>query len=263
MTTADTTIAALRSGHDSLAALVSGLSDADLAGPSGSAEWDISQVLSHLGSGAEIARATVQAALDGQPNPGHDFNLSVWDRWNAMSGRERADGFLRSNASFTELYESMDAGTRESLRIDVGFLPAPVDVATAARLRLNELTLHSWDVRVGFDDTATLAPEATEPLLAGTGDLIGWIGKADQRGDGDLVIHVVTSDPAAEFTLRLAERVSVDFAVPEQADGTLTLPAESWLRLVAGRLTPQHTSSDVTTTGAADLDLLRRVFPGY
>jgi uncharacterized protein (TIGR03083 family) len=263
MSNADTTIVAMRTGHDSLAALVSTLSDDDLARPSGATEWDIAQVLSHLGSGAEIARATVQAALDGKPNPGRDFNQTVWSRWNAMSRREQADGFRRSNPAPIELYESMDADTRENLRIDLGFMPAPVDVATAARLRLSELTLHSWDVRVGFDEDATLAPEATGPLLKGTGDLLGWIGKADQLNGARAVIQVTTTGPTSVFALRLADPISVDLDVPEHPDGTLTLPAEAWLRLVAGRLSARHTPSGVTATGAADLDLLRKVFPGY
>src|ERR1700686_391006 len=83
MSSADTIISALRTGHDSIAELVSKLSDEDLARQSGAAEWDISQVLSPLGSGAEIAQATVQAALDGNPNPGRDLNMTIWDRWNA------------------------------------------------------------------------------------------------------------------------------------------------------------------------------------
>lgn len=43
----------------------------------------------------------------------------------------------------------------------------------------------------------------------------------------------------------------------------LTRPAEALLRLVAGRLAPPHTPDEVRLRGAADLDLLRRVFPGY
>ena len=77
---ADTVIAALHSGHDTLAGLVSGFSDDDLAHSSGSAEWDVSQVLSHLGSGAEIGQATLRAALAGEPNPGSDYNHTVWDK---------------------------------------------------------------------------------------------------------------------------------------------------------------------------------------
>ncbi len=263
MTNADTNIAALRSGYDTLAELVTKLGDDDLAGPSGAAEWDVSQVLSHLGSGAEIGQATLQAALDGNPNPGSDFNHGVWDRWNAMSGRERADGFQRANESLIGLFESLDAGTRESLRVDLGFLPAPVDVATAARMRLSEFALHSWDVRVAVDPAATIAPEAVGSLLQGSPDLLGWLGKTEPLNGAHAVLAVTTSHPDSVFTLHLTDGVRMTFDVPEQPDGTLTLPAEAWLRLAAGRLSPQHTPAGVATTGPVDLDLLRRIFPGY
>ncbi|GAA2208834.1 maleylpyruvate isomerase family mycothiol-dependent enzyme [Nonomuraea monospora] len=263
MTSTDAVISALRTGHDALAADVSSFGEDDLARPSGSAEWDVSEVLSHLGSGAEIGRANLQAALDGRPGPGRDFMQSVWDRWNAMTRRQRADGFLASDRTLVELYESLDQDTRTNLRIDLGFLPAPVDVATAGRMRLSEAALHAWDVRVAFDEHAALAPEATRRLLHGAPDLIGWTGKADRLDGQRAVIQVTTSEPASEFALRLQEPISVDFDLPDKADGTLALPAESWLRLVAGRLAPQHTPEGVATTGAADLDLLRRVFPGY
>jgi uncharacterized protein (TIGR03083 family) len=263
MSNADTVIAALRSGHDSLADRVSGFSDEDLAGPSGSAEWDISQVLSHLGSGAEISRATLQAALDGEPNPGSDFNHAVWDKWNAMTRRERADGFLEANQDLLALLESLDEQTKDNLSIDMGFLPAPVDVAIAARMRLNEFTLHSWDISVVSAEDAVLPADATAALLHGEPSLIGWIGKADPLNGRQAVVAVTTTEPASVFALRLQASVSVDFDAPEQPDGTLTLPAEAWLRLVAGRLAPQHTPASVVATGAVGLELLRQVFPGY
>jgi uncharacterized protein (TIGR03083 family) len=263
MSSADTVIAALRTGYDDLAGSVSGLSDDDLARPSGAAEWDISQVLSHLGSGAEITRATLRAALDGQANPGFEFNQSVWDKWNAMTRRERADGFLQVNQTLLALYESLDAATRENLRIDLGFLPAPVDLTTATRMRLSEFALHSWDVRVGLDEHATLAPEAVANLLHQGLDLLAWTSKPEQLGDRQLVLQLTTTDPGSVSTLRLETPISVDSEVPERPDGTLTLPAEAWLRLVAGRLSPRHTPAAIVTTGAADLALLRRVFPGY
>lgn len=260
---ADAIIAALNTANDTLAELVPGLSDADLARTSAAAEWDISQVLSHLGSGAEITRAGLEAAVASTPRPGADFNNSVWDRWNAMTRRERADGYLTSNRALIELYNSIDAATRESLRLDMGFLPAPVDLATAAGLRLREVALHSWDVRVTFDDKATLPADATAALLHGKPDLYAWIGKTDVLGGRELAIKVTTTDPASTFVLRLQAQVSVDFDLPDHPDGTLTLPAESWLRLVAGRLAPQYTSSAVIAEGPVDLDLLRQVFPGY
>ena len=77
------------------------------------------------------------------------------------------------------------------------------------------------------------------------------------------VIRVTTSGPASVFALRLDMGISVDSTVPEKPDGTLALPAEAWLRLIAGRLAAPNTPEAVSTTGATDLDLLRQVFPGY
>ena len=93
---ADQTIAALRNHHDELATLVPTLTHEQLTGPSGASEWTIAQVLSHLGSGSEIALASYKTALGDAPEPGPDFNQSVWDRWNAMSPEDQASGFLES-----------------------------------------------------------------------------------------------------------------------------------------------------------------------
>src|SRR3954447_19668114 len=93
-TLADRTIAALRTNHDELAVLVPALSDAQLRGASGAAEWSVAQVLSHLGSGAEIGLAVLTATLDGDPLPGQEFNEGVWQRWNALHPRAQADGFV-------------------------------------------------------------------------------------------------------------------------------------------------------------------------
>ena len=95
--------------------------------------------------------------------------------------------------------------------------------------------------------------------------MLAWLGKADRLDGRRAVIRVTTTEPASVFALRLQTPISVDFDVPEQPDGTLALPAEAWLRLVAGRLAPRYTADSVTVTvtGAADLGLLRLVFPGY
>ena len=54
MSETDTVIAALRREHEQLTALVGTFTDDDLRRPSGASDWDVSQVLSHLGSGAVI-----------------------------------------------------------------------------------------------------------------------------------------------------------------------------------------------------------------
>ena len=263
MSATDSVISALHDGNDHLVELVSGLSDEDLARQSAATEWDVSEVLSHLGSGAVITLAGLRAALDDAPRPGGDANKAVWDRWNAMSRRERADELLEANQALVDLYDSLDADTRENLRIDLGFLPEPVDLATAARMRLNEFAMHVWDVAVVFDQSSVLPDDAAAALLHGEPNMIGWISKPDQLNGEYAVLEVTTSRPDSRFTLKLNEAVSTELTVPETPDGTLTLPTESWLRLVAGRLSPEHTPTAVVATGAADLGLLRKVFPGY
>lgn len=104
-TLADGTIAALRSNHDDLAARVCEFDERELARQSGSSEWDVAQVLGHLGSGAEIALAGLQAGLGGRDVPGRDAYQTVWDRWNAMGRQEKASGFLRQRAAGRSLRE--------------------------------------------------------------------------------------------------------------------------------------------------------------
>ena len=266
MSEAEAAIAALRAEHDTLAAVVQRLTADDLARPSGAPGWDVSRVLGHLGSGAQIATALTRAALDADATASHsDINQAVKDRWNAWSRQERADAFLRESASLLALYEALDIHARDNLTIDLGVPPEPLDLPSAARWHLREFALHSWDVRVAFDPHATLSSQTAAVLLDDTPDLLAWSGKTDRlRPQGSpLLIEVTTSEPAATFTLHLQEPITVDFAPSAQPDGTLTLPAEAWLRLLAGRLDAEHTPASVTTTGAADLDRLRSVFPNH
>jgi uncharacterized protein (TIGR03083 family) len=257
---ADRTITALRANHDVLAGLVPGLTDDQLNGPSGASEWTIAQVLSHMGSGAEIGLAGYTAALGGSPVP-DDFNQGVWDRWNAMSPQEQAAGYLEHDARLLKTLEGLTADQRDSLEIDLGFLPAPVPVSTVTGMRLNESAQHSWDVRVALDPAATLAHDEaallTEHFSSGLGFLLGFIGKADQLGE-PATVDVVESG----YQLVIADGVRIAVSAPG-ATAELTGDLEVLVRLLGGRLGPAHTPAGVTVNGNVSLDDLRRVFPGY
>lgn len=255
---ADALIDALRSGHDELVVLVADLSPAELAGPSACHDWDLSQVLSHLGSGAEIQLGALARAVD--PSTPVVANTEIWDRWNAMSPHERLAGFLITDEKLVEAYEAFDERTRRELRIDLGFLPEPVDVATAARFRLNELALHSWDVRVIFDPAAGVAEEATPLLLEHVETTLGWIGKAERLA-GEHVVAVETTDPDRRFGLSITDTVGLT-EPPAGTGTTVRLPAEAWLRLATGRLDADHTPP-THLEGELSLDDLRAVFPGF
>ena len=195
--------------------------------------------------------------------PADGFNQSVWDRWNALTPQEQAHGFMTANEKLVRAYESLDDEVRNNGEIDLGFLPAPVDVATAASFRLNEFALHSWDVAVAGDPEATVAADAAEPTMNVIPFLIGWIGKPGDVLDGrQLTVAVHTSAPTRDFGLAITDSVAIT-DVPTDPDADLSLPAESWLRLATGRLSAEHTPAQVSVTGDINLPQLREIFPGF
>ncbi|MET7395773.1 maleylpyruvate isomerase N-terminal domain-containing protein [Dactylosporangium sp. NPDC005572] len=266
-TRADQAIAALRKGHDELTALVRGLTPEQLRGPSAAAEWDVSQVVSHLGSGAEINLEVVRRSLAGDPPPDFEFNKGVWARWDGMTPEERQASFPVANQRLVEAYEAFTPEQRGSHRIDVGWMPEPVDVATSAVLRLTEFGYHQWDVRVAFDPAAALDPAAAALMNDRIEGMFNWIAKPDRLDGRTGTLLVTLTDLDERFALRVdADKVSLvpsDADADADADAELSLPLEAWLRLAAGRLGAPYTPSSVKATGVFSLDDLRALFPGY
>ncbi len=255
---ADKTIAELRHLHDEMVALVPTLTHEQLIGSLHASEWTIAQALSHLGSGSEIALSSYRTALEDAPIPGPEFNQTVWDRWNAMSPEDQAKGFLAFDEALVETLEALTSDQRENLQIKLAFLPEPLDIATIAGMRLNEVALHGWDVRVALDPAATLSDESAEVLVeqlsSSMGFLLGFIGKADALSNAAIVDvngYGLVIDQAVSLTPK-AEKVTATF------EG----PLESVVRLIGGRLTTS-TPDAVRVVGNVSLDDLRRVFPGY
>ena len=91
----DASIAELRAIHDRLAGEVAGLTADQLTAQSGAEDWTIADVLSHLGSGAEIGRYPVVAAAGASEDP--PSHQQIWDRWNALPPAEQAEAFVSSD----------------------------------------------------------------------------------------------------------------------------------------------------------------------
>ena len=66
----DRAIVALRTHHDRLAEVIAGLTPEQLKAPSAASEWSLAQVLSHLGSGAEIFLPRYTAGIVGEAASG-------------------------------------------------------------------------------------------------------------------------------------------------------------------------------------------------
>ncbi|TDV49752.1 maleylpyruvate isomerase family mycothiol-dependent enzyme [Actinophytocola oryzae] len=252
----DRTISALRAEHDVLAALVASLTDDQLAAPSGASEWTVAQVVSHLGSGAEIGRAPIARAA-GETVAVED-NQTIWARWDGSTPRAQAEGFLEHNARWVDTVEALTPEQRSSLTVDLGFLPEPVPLLTALGMRLSEVANHSWDVRVAFDPDAGVDADSAAlvvDLLAGPlGFMLGFLAKP-----AELANPVSVAIPGAGLVIDDAVTV-VDHL--ESPSATFDGPQEAFVRLVTGRLKKPY-DDGVTVDGSVTLDDLRRVFPGF
>ncbi len=213
-------IAALRSGHDRLAAFVAGASADDLVAPSMASEWTVAQVLSHLGSGAEIGLATATGTAV--------VNEEIWDRWNALAPSAAASAFVEADDRLVAWWEARTDDELAAMEVDLPFLPAPIDAATAASFRLSELALHSWDVLAAFDPDAEVADDAAALLVDRLPTMVGFIGQftpRETRPTEDTTIVVGTSAPERRYELELGERAELRSAGDGPTTGELAIPS--------------------------------------
>jgi len=249
-------IDALRHSHDRLQAVAGPLDADQLQRQSYASDWSIAQVLSHLGSQAEIFGLFLDAGLSGQDPPGQDAFPPIWEAWNAKSPQDQAADALRADEAVTARFESMDDDQRKRFRLNV--FGMELDAAGLAQLRLGEHAVHTWDIAVALDPASTLAPDAVGLLIDTLGQLVA---RAGQQSGPERRLHVSTSSPVRHFTLETGDKITLVAAEYTEGLPELALPAEAFIRLIYGRLDPAHTPP--VETRRADLDELRQTFPGF
>jgi uncharacterized protein (TIGR03083 family) len=256
VTIVDASIAELRAIHDRLAGLVAGLTPDQLTAQSGAEDWPLDGVLSHLGSGAEMGRYLLLGAIGAEIDP--PSNQEVWDRWNALPPAERASAFVESDEALVTAYEGLTPEQRETTEVDLGFMPQPVSLATTVGMRLNEAALHGWDIEVGLDPSAALREESAvlqaEHFSSTMSFMLGFVGKPEGVGPARVGL--------GDFTIVIADSVHLEDGA-DDTTATFDGPFEAGIRLLAGRLKPEHTPAGVAVSGNVTLDELRTVFPGY
>jgi uncharacterized protein (TIGR03083 family) len=248
-------IEAVRHSHDRLRAVAGPLGPGQLQQPSYAAKWSIAQVLSHLGSQAEVFGLLLDAGLSGQDPPGQEAFIAIWQTWDAKNAQAQAADALRADQTITERFESLDAGHRERLRLKM--FGTDLDTAGLARMRLGEHAIHTWDIEVALDPAATVAYDAVDLIIDALEHLAARAGKP---GGTARRWQVSTTDPVRHFTLAAEETVTLA-AGREEGLPTVAMPAEAFVRLVYGRLDPAHTPP--LQGPGADLDELRQLFPGF
>jgi uncharacterized protein (TIGR03083 family) len=209
-----------------------------------------------MGSQAEINQGRITAALEGTEPPGPETYPPVWDAWNGRTPDEQTRDSIAENERLVRRFEGLTDG--ELARIHLRLFGMEVDAAGLVGMVLGEHALHTWDIAVALDPTAQVAPDAAALLINSLRLLIGFAGKAQ---DKRFRLRVHLSGPERKFSLQVDERVELTEGTEGQADGELVISAEALLRLVYGRLDPDHTP-EVQLTGPVTLDDLRRIFPG-
>jgi len=212
---------------------VSPLGAEEVERPAYPSEWSIAQVLSHLGSGAEIFRLYLASARTGAPAPEFEDFSEIWDVWNSKEPQDQTTEALAADAAFLDQLTAMSAAEQAQFSVDM--FNGQTDLPGFLRLRVGELAVHTWDVLVALDPSATLAPDASALILPGLGELVA---RAGERSDDEVAVRVTTTDPAATFELTIGpDGPRLDEAHTDSAtEATLSLPAEALVRLVYGRL---------------------------
>jgi uncharacterized protein (TIGR03083 family) len=264
-------IAALRHSHERLASLVHAVSEDFLTSRSYCADWTVAQVLSHLGSGAEISQMMLESTLSGEPMD-RDAFPAVWDRWNGKTPVQQAADCLPADEAQISRLEGLSQAELDGISLD--FFGMKLDAAGVVRLRLSEHAMHTWDVAAAIDPVAVVAPDAAA-LLTGQAS---WLAERTGRpGDQPFQVRLRGTNPDVDLLLDVTDKVTLTpWPADSAADGAATgglaasapggeilMPGEAVLRLLYGRLDPAHTPPADVRPGPALLDQVRAVFPGF
>jgi uncharacterized protein (TIGR03083 family) len=246
-------IRALRGSQDRFASLVSPLEGDAVSGPSYASEWSIAQVASHLGSQAEIFAMFLDAGTSGTDAPGLDEFKPIWAVWDNKAPQAQVTDSVRANEELTARIEGLSDSERAAFRL--ALFGMDLDLAGLTGMRLGEHAMHVWDIAVALDPTAEITPDAVELLVDSLPTMAARVGKPAEDGS---TIAVETAAPQRSFVLTTGPEVALT-AGAGTASAELRLPAEAFVRLVYGRLDPEHTPGDPSPV----LDRLRQVFPGF
>ena len=250
-------IAALRRSHDQVAALATGLDAEALRHRSYSTDWDVAQVLSHLGSQAEMFGMILAAGLSGEEPPGQDAFPPIWDAWNGRTPEAQARDSVAANETLVERLETLDPEQIRSFHVSA--FRRELDLVGLLQLRLSEHAIHAWDIEVSFSPGATVLPGAVELLVDYLPVMVARVGRPNQKA---MTLQVLTSEPERRFAL-VTDGVRLEPWSGQTASGTLGIPAEALLRLVYGRLDSAHTPALELDAPDSSLDDLRAIFPGF
>lgn len=259
-------VGALRDEYEVIDGYLAALHPERWHGPTACSDWRITNLVSHLGSGAEIHLLTMREYVDAGEPVTQEIRQGIWGHFDSLAPEPLHAAFRDRNQRYLD-YAAQLSPEQQQRRVKMfaGELPP----ANYAQFRLQEVTLHSWDLRVALDPTARLLPRSVRVNFRLMRGNLARRANADARAALNGTVYAIdVYGPVVEsFGLRVnADAVELLDTAPTDARARLRLPAEAYLRLGSGRLPLEQAEAagDVAIEGDRALGLrLNALYPGF
>lgn len=246
----------LLSVSEGLAHYLNSLSPEAWCRPSACARWQVADVVAHLVVGAETYASSIVRGLRGDTLPppgrmpaGSDAAVSSAERiasgaiaLRQQLGKQLLASFKAADGQLNAVLSGLSPSERRQSCYHGGSM---VPAANFIDLRLNELTLHDWDIRSRLEPEARLAPEGlpsallmfSRSLAAGS---VRWAFWPGPRLAAPVRYRFEVTGPVplrADIVVE-GDKVGLEEPGEAAASATLRCGTETFVLLMYGRITP-------------------------
>ena len=230
-----------------LGEFLSGLSAQDWSRQSACEGWVIGDVVAHLTVGTESWANSINQALigDAGPAPGQAF-LTEGDRGSEVIGETARASYQRLGnqllerftAGYQHLAQVLATLDAEDWKRSCFHRRGSMPLGDYVEVRVQELVVHSWDIRSGVDQAAELWEESLALMV---GRVPRWVSNAFRPGL-DLPapvryrFNVQTPVPLKEDLLVRGDSFQAEPTGGEPADVTFRCNTGTYILLIFGRL---------------------------
>lgn len=213
--------------------------------PSACAEWQVQDVVSHLIGGAERQAESMERGRGGDSDPPAGFvppQASELSATNAQRDIDRsnelAGHFLESfDASYKKLHHEFDRFGEVSWDTLAWHVRRGAMTGAAyVELRIQELTIHDWDLRSATETIPSLYPDSVPILLDMTPRWLGMCFRSSAKLPKPVVYGFNVDSQNYRLTVT-GDGFDMISGEATEADFSLTATGEQFLLFTYGRLT--------------------------
>lgn len=251
---------------DRLGEFLSGLDAGDWSKDSYCEGWVIGDVVGHLAGGADSWVNSIGRGVNGDSNPpeGQVF-LTPGDRASDVTAQSARAAYRQQGTELLERFKtgySRLAGTLAGLKADdwdklCFHRRGPMPIGAYVEVRLQELTVHGWDIRWGVDHAAEMWPDALEIMV---GRVPRWVSNAFRPGldlPAPVRYRFEVSEPVAvhEDYVVTRDGFEVETGSTIPADVTFRCDTGNYILLIFGRLDVEQAAAAGRLSVEGPMDL--------